>query len=916
MFTPPVLIVDDDPDTRETLSDLLVSEGYDVQSVALGADALEQVRHNRFGAVLLDIQLPDLNGLSVLKVLTELDPHLPIIVLTGHASAENTIGSLIRGAFAYLTKPYNSQEVKAVLRRAVSVKDLAERAEHVEQALRASEDRFRVLVESATDAIILADHGGYIISWNNAAERVFGYSKEEALGRPLTVLMPERYRQAHEQGLARLIRTGESRLVGKTLELMGLTKQGQEFPLELSLASWQTQEGRWFSGIIRDITERKRTGAELERLSRHNQLLLNSAGEGIYGLDAQGRTTFVNPAAARMLGWDAAELIGQPMHAILHHSYPDGNPYPRTACPIYAAFKDGLIHHVQDEIFWRKDGTSFPVEYVSTPIREQETLAGAVVVFRDISERKRAEGLQQAQLAVSHILATAGTLDEAMPQLLGEVCGMVGWDVGLIWRIDLQANVLRCAAGWPPASGGFGEFLHLNYATAIPFGVGLPGRVWASGQPAQILDMVQDQNCPFAPTAARVGLHGAFAFPIKSGGALSGVIEFFSRSTRDPNSRLMQAMSDIGIKIAQFIERKRADNALRRASEETENILASLPGAILISDGQHEIIYANGSANRTFGQEGTSLVGRRLPETLPMNEAARHRFRQQLDALVTGGSLDQQDVEFEAGKRVFRYRLFSVALRGNEQPQTGMVVWDVTEARQLRDQLVQAEKLSSLGTLVSGMAHEVNNPAQAILSMAELILDEQNPDRIREYASDIVGYARHVSDVVRDFAGYARAVSLEGEGTVDLRERLTEAVKMVRRGPHFGYVNVVTHFEPVPHLTARKAEIEQLFVNLISNAVQAMKGRGQLTLATALEGDSSAVRIADTGCGIPQTILHKIFDPFFTTKEPGKGTGLGLSIVHKIVTKYGGVLHVDSEENKGTTFTIRFPAKDARTNPD
>lgn len=117
-----------------------------------------------------------------------------------------------------------------------------------------------------------------------------------------------------------------------------------------------------YSELERRVEERT---AEAERLSRQNELVLNAAGGGIYGLDVQGNTTFVNPAAARMTGWEVADLIGQPEHAILHCSKPDGTPYPRETCPIYAAFKDGAVHHVDTEVFWRKDGTSFPVEYTS-----------------------------------------------------------------------------------------------------------------------------------------------------------------------------------------------------------------------------------------------------------------------------------------------------------------------------------------------------------------------------------------------------------------------------------------------------------------------------------------------------------------------------------------------------------------------
>ena len=141
-----------------------------------------------------------------------------------------------------------------------------------------------------------------------------------------------------------------------------------------------------------------RTDIELANLRRQHQLILNSVGEGIYGLDVRGNVTFVNPAAAAIIGWDMNDLVGKSMHEILHHSKADGTEYPCESCPIYAAFKDGKVHRVENEVFWRKNGTSFPVEYISTPMHDENgDLIGAVVTFRDITQRKLSETiLQQA----------------------------------------------------------------------------------------------------------------------------------------------------------------------------------------------------------------------------------------------------------------------------------------------------------------------------------------------------------------------------------------------------------------------------------------------------------------------------------------------------------------------------------------
>jgi len=136
-------------------------------------------------------------------------------------------------------------------------------------------------------------------------------------------------------------------------------------------------------------TQLQKVKSQLEQLQKHYELILQSAGEGIYGLDSKGHTTFVNKAAAEMIGWELEDLMGKSQHDILHHTRPDGSHYPAKECPIYAAFKDGKVHTEDTEIFWRKDGSSFPVEYTSTPIKTDDgILLGAVVVFKDISQRK------------------------------------------------------------------------------------------------------------------------------------------------------------------------------------------------------------------------------------------------------------------------------------------------------------------------------------------------------------------------------------------------------------------------------------------------------------------------------------------------------------------------------------------------
>ena len=158
---------------------------------------------------------------------------------------------------------------------------------------------------------------------------------------------------------------------------------------------------------------------DLKRLLKHHQLILDSAGEGIYGLDCEGKITFSNGAATDILGWKLEDVLGQRSHDVHHHSHADGRMYPRDECPIYAALHDGEIHRVDHEVFWHINGSAVPVEYISTPIREDGKLAGAVVIFRDISERIKIE--RQREAAYEEIKCLKEQLEQERDYLRDEI---------------------------------------------------------------------------------------------------------------------------------------------------------------------------------------------------------------------------------------------------------------------------------------------------------------------------------------------------------------------------------------------------------------------------------------------------------------------------------------------------------------
>jgi PAS domain S-box-containing protein len=235
---------------------------------------------------------------------------------------------------------------------------------------------------------------------------------------------------------------------------------------------------------------------------------------------------------------------------------------------------------------------------------------------------------------------------------------------------------------------------------------------------------------------------------------------------------------------------------------------------------------------------------------------------------------------------------------------------DITEEQQLQEQLIQSEKLAGVGVLASGVAHEINNPLSGVIGMAEVAMEEENLSEIKSYLKDIFNCGERISEIVKGLRSYSRIAKSGEQSLVDLNEILEESLKMVRLATKTTPVEVIKKFQPLEKIEVNGGEIQQVFTNLITNAFQAMNGKGgMLILSTRSLKDSVEVKVSDNGMGIPQKYLNKIFDPFFTTKKIGEGTGLGLNIVYRIVTKYEGTIDVESKEGIGTTFTIKFPIR-------
>ena len=548
-------------------------------------------------------------------------------------------------------------------------------AKAAEAALLQSQERNRAIVDTALDGVITIDSTGIVTDWNAQATAIFGWSREEALGRALSeTIIPERDRQAHEHGIREFLRTGAGAILNRRIEIVAQHRDGQELPVELAVSPAKIGDAYIFSAFIRDITD-----------------------------------------------------------------------------------------------------------------------------------RRRAERRLVSQYAVTRVLAEAKTLEEAVPKIIQAIGESLEWDLGLFWRVDKAAGVLRCLDQWKAPTVQADPFAMDNWQRVFTRGEGLPGSIWASGKSAWVADVTLDANFTRGAQARQVGFHGAVGFPIVVGNEIEGAIELFSRQVRQSDDELLRMVEDIGLKIGQFGERTRTEVVLRE-----------------------------------------------------------------------------------------------------------------TEA-----QLRQAQKMEAVGRLAGGMAHDFNNLLTVIRGYSELLLGRLGPDdAMRKDMEEVKKAADRASGLTRQLLAFSRRQFIAAK-VLDLNALVANMDGMLRRLIGEDIVELSAELDAsTGAIKADPGQVEQVIMNLVVNARDAMPRGGRLTIETknvtiGKETSLDAVGVApgsyvllavrDTGHGMDAETRAHLFEPFFTTKEKGKGTGLGLSTVYGIVKQSGGSIIVESAPDRGTTFRIYFP---------
>jgi PAS domain S-box-containing protein len=399
-----VLLIEDTPADAQLIQHILRSPTFEVTPVERLSDALAGLRSTPIDVILLDLNLPDSHGADTLDAVLEHARHTPIVVLTGNDDKQAALDAVALGAQDYLIKGTANGE--AIVR---SIRYAFERS-RAQEDCRRSEQRFRALLENSSDGIALIDEEGNVHYSSPAIRRILGYPVDEFVGINVFTLIHRHDVDAARQRLAEVVKDRAALVLVSDVRYRH--RDGTWRYLEVLRTNHLDDPAvRAIVVNFRDVTERRLALDTAERLRQRYEVILNSIADGVHGLNRDGKITFENAASASMLGWEPENLTGRIAHETIHHSHADGSPHPEEDCPIMATLRDGVVRHVSDDLFWRKDGTSFSVEYVAAPkIDSQGQMLGVVVAFRDVTKLREMQRQVDQAIRVSSLGRVAASV--------------------------------------------------------------------------------------------------------------------------------------------------------------------------------------------------------------------------------------------------------------------------------------------------------------------------------------------------------------------------------------------------------------------------------------------------------------------------------------------------------------------------
>ena len=773
-----------------------------------------------------------------------------------------------------------------------------------ERALAESQSLLQSVLDNTTAVIYAKQRDGSYILVNRQYENLFHVSRQDILGKSDYDIFSKEQATAFRENDRLVLASGRP----MEFEEVAVQDDGPHTYLSIKFPLFDTSNRPYaVCGISSDITDRKRTEEALKHERYLLSELMENVPDAIYFKDTRSRFIRINRALAQ------ANHLADPANAIGKTDFDYfTEEHARSAMEDeQEVMRTGQVLIGKEEKETWPDGTVNWVLTTKLPLRDQDGhIVGTFGISRDITQRRKAEEALRDSEALYH------TLVEGLPLN--------------VFRKDLEGRVTL-------ANGRYCQSMGLTAQELI-------GKTDYDLFPRVLAEKYRRDDQYVTETGGQFETEEEHVTPRGD--------RRFVQVIKSPVYDSKGAIVGTQVIFWDVTERKRAQEMLQNSERRHRQFTEGSQDAIIVADQDGNVTLFNAAAQKTFGFTEEEVRGRPVTLLMPddfkeSHEQGMARFLATREPHVVGRTVELR------GKRkngeIFPLDLSLTAIELPEGVSFLAAIRDTTERFRMQHRVIQAEKMASLGLMSAGVAHEINNPLafvannlavldrdvkglKELLGMftaAQPLIQSHQPElanRIQHLAEDIdLAYLEHnidrilestrqgvqrVADIVQSLRGFAR-LDQAAIDRVDIHAAIRSSLEMLQGRLHRRNITVVENFGDLPRVACSPAQINQVFLNLLVNATQAIEATrklaGKIEISTRTAGDNVVVEISDDGIGIPEDVLPKVFDPFFTTKKLGEGTGLGLSITHGIVEDHNGDIDVESKVGQGTRFRVVLP---------